>query len=77
MVEFGRNLTSVAVAMCSHLIYFIEIFYKCAFNAVCTDSAAVNCIAKYGCLLTCCAVKFWYKLTDVSEVLPHSYSMYP
>jgi hypothetical protein len=42
---FGRNPTSVAVTMFSHLIYFTIKFYKfCTFNAICKDNAAVNCI---------------------------------
>jgi hypothetical protein len=31
--------------MCSHLIYFINKFYKCCtFNAICKDNATINCI---------------------------------
>jgi hypothetical protein len=41
--EFGRNLTSVAVKMFSHLIYFVKKFYKfCTFNAISIDNAAKN-----------------------------------
>jgi hypothetical protein len=41
---FSRNLASAAVKMFSHLIYFQNRFYNlCAFNAICKDSAAVNC----------------------------------
>jgi hypothetical protein len=43
--EFGRNLASVAMKMLSHLIRFIKKFHKfCAFNVICMDDAAVNCI---------------------------------
>jgi hypothetical protein len=43
---FGRNLTSVAVKMFSHLIYFIKKFYKfCIFNAIRKDNFAINFIA--------------------------------
>jgi hypothetical protein len=40
---FGRNLTSVAVKMFSHVVYFIKTFYKfCTFNVICKDNAAIN-----------------------------------
>jgi hypothetical protein len=42
---FGRNLASVAVEMFSHFIYFVNKSYEvCAFNAICKDIAAINCI---------------------------------
>jgi hypothetical protein len=42
---FGRNLASVAVKMFSHLIYSKNKFYTlCAFNAICQNYAAINCI---------------------------------
>jgi hypothetical protein len=42
---FGRNLALVAVKMFSHLIYFINKFYKfCTFNAIYEDDAEINCI---------------------------------
>jgi hypothetical protein len=43
---FGMNPASVAVKMCSHLIYFVKKVYKfCTFSAICKDNAAINCIA--------------------------------
>jgi hypothetical protein len=29
--------------MCSHLIQFINTFYKCNFGEICKDDAAINC----------------------------------
>jgi hypothetical protein len=42
---FGRNLASVAFKMFSHSVFFIKKFYKCTFNAICRDNAAVDRIA--------------------------------
>jgi hypothetical protein len=42
---FGRYLASVAMKMFSNLIYCIKKCYKFyAFNAICKDNAAINCI---------------------------------
>jgi hypothetical protein len=44
---FGRNLTSVAVKMFSHLINFLNKLYKCCrptFIAICKDNTAINYI---------------------------------
>jgi hypothetical protein len=42
---FGRNLSSVAVKMFSHLILFTKKFYKfCTFNVIFKDNTAINCI---------------------------------
>jgi hypothetical protein len=44
---FGRNQASVAVKMFSHLMYFIKKFYRCTFNVICKDNAAIK---MYYCL---------------------------
>jgi hypothetical protein len=41
---FGKNLASFAMKMFPHLIYYINEFYKCTFNAICKENAAINCI---------------------------------
>jgi hypothetical protein len=42
---FGRNVASVAVKMCSRLIYFVRKFYKFyTFNAICKGNAATKSI---------------------------------
>jgi hypothetical protein len=39
---FGRNLSSIAVNMFSHLIYFIKKFSKfCTFSAICKGNVAI------------------------------------
>jgi hypothetical protein len=39
------NQASAALKNSSHLIYSLKKFYKCCtFNAICKDSAAINCI---------------------------------
>jgi hypothetical protein len=44
IAEFGRNLASVAVKMFTYLTYFMQTFYKCAFNAIFKENAAINYI---------------------------------
>jgi hypothetical protein len=42
---FGKNLTSVAEKMFTHLIYFLKKFYKfCTFNAIFKENDAINFI---------------------------------
>jgi hypothetical protein len=42
---FGRNLTSVAVKMSSHLVYATNGFYKsCTFSMICKGNSAINCV---------------------------------
>jgi hypothetical protein len=42
---FGRSLTSVAVKMFPHLIYFEKKIYEwCTFNAICKDNAILKSI---------------------------------
>jgi hypothetical protein len=42
---FDKNVVSAAVKMFSYLIHFIKKCYKfCIVNAICKDSAAINCI---------------------------------
>jgi hypothetical protein len=40
----GRNISSGALKVFSHLIYFINVFYKCSFSAIFRDKAATICI---------------------------------
>jgi hypothetical protein len=46
IVVFDKNLASFALNVVSHLIYFMNTFYKfCIFNAIYKDNAAINCVA--------------------------------
>jgi hypothetical protein len=45
IVGFDKNLASFALNVVSHLIYFINKFYKfCIFNAIYKNNAAINCV---------------------------------
>jgi hypothetical protein len=58
-----RNLAAVVVKMFSHLIFFIKAVCRfCAFNAICEDIAAVNCVT------------FQHKKVSFSSVLIRSYA---
>jgi hypothetical protein len=41
---FCRNLVSVGVKMFSHLIYVTKKCYKCIFNTICKDNAAISLV---------------------------------
>jgi hypothetical protein len=59
---FARNLASVALKMCSHLICFVKKLYmhfSAAFNAICKDNPVVSCNA-----IHCKKDSFWLILTD-------------